>query len=84
MGKTCQLATCAEDASKVIKGRIGQSIIEIDVCAKHAKGIIVGTLKDVPASVRTFRVVQEGCPVCAFADECQHEHIGGGRYVLKK
>ena len=86
MEKTCQLSTCCNEATTSVGGRIGQQEIAVDMCGDCAKGVIVGTLKVPPAglSARTFRVVKDGCPVCAFADECQHEKDAKGFWVWKK
>jgi hypothetical protein len=83
---TCQLSTCIDDAVTKIRGRVGQAEIEVEVCANHSKGLIIGSLREPHKElhVRTFRVVQQGCPVCAFADECQHTYLGHGRYVYDK
>ena len=86
MGKMCALSTCSNEAEKQITGQIGQMRIAIDVCRDCAKGVIIGTLKSSVAGekLRTFRVIKDGCPVCAFADECQHEKNDKGFWVWKK
>lgn len=69
-----------------MRGIIGQMEIEVPVCKSCAHGVLIGTLK-VPhegTKARTFRVVKDGCPVCAFSDECHHEKNSKGIWVWKK
>lgn len=82
----CALSTCSNEAETKLRARIGHSEIEVDVCTSCSKGVIVGTLK-VPlqgTTLRTFRVIKDGCPVCAFTDECPHEKNAKGIWVWKK
>lgn len=82
----CALSTCSNEAETSVRGQIGQQVIEIDVCKHCSQGVLVGTLK-IPLAgtkLRTFRVIKDGCPVCAFTDECPHEKNAKGIWVWKK
>lgn len=84
MGKMCALSTCAHEVETSMRVLIDGNVHTIEVCRSCSKGVIVGTLKNAIGGNSTFRAVRDGCPVCAFIDECSHERNAQGVWVWKK